>query len=312
MWSVMIPVYNNIEYIEQAMRSVLMQNIPQHEMQIEVVDDASTDGDVKALVESVGKGRITYFTQPVNAGSLRNFETCINRSKGFLVHILHADDYVKNGYYKTIGDLFNQYPEAGAAYCRFCYVDEKGEKLYCHHAESTKDGILKNWLIRLAEKQRIQYAAITVKREVYEKLGSFYGLTYAEDWEMWVRIAKYYPVAYTPQILADYRKHTMSISGKKFLSGEYLDDLTKVMELIQAHLPEKEKKQVLSRSKKFYAHYALKMAKQLWNIHRDKKVVNINLMKGLRLHKDLSIFFKIFRVYLRISKYYFKKSFGVK
>jgi len=30
---------------------------------------------------------------------------------------------------------------------------------------------------------------MVVKREVYEKLGGFYGVEYGEDWEMWVRIA---------------------------------------------------------------------------------------------------------------------------
>lgn len=312
LWSVMIPVYNNIEYIEEAMMSVLNQDIPEEEMEIEVIDDASTDGDVKILVENIGKGRIKYFCQTENSGSLRNFETCINRSKGYLVHILHADDYVRDGYYKTIGELLNQYPEAGAAFCRFCYVDEKGKKLFYNHAESAENGILDNWLIRLAEKQRIQYAAITVKREVYEKLGAFYALTYAEDWEMWVRIAKHYPVAYTPEILADYRKHTMSISGRKFLSGEYLVDLTKAMEMIQQHLPEPERKQVLARSKKFYSHYALKMAKQLWPLQHNKKIVDINIKKGLQMNRDVSLFPKIFRLYLRIAKFYCKKIVNLK
>ncbi|MEO6328304.1 MAG: glycosyltransferase [Ginsengibacter sp.] len=300
LWSVMIPVYNNIEFIEEAMKSVLYQNISKEEMEIEVIDDASTDGDVKALVERVGKGRITYFRQPFNAGSLINFETCINRSKGHLVHILHADDKVRNGYYKTIGDLFKEYPEAGAAYCRFCYIDEKGEKIFNHSAESSTSGILDNWLLRIAEKQRIQYVAITVKRKVYEQLGAFYELTYGEDWEMWVRIARHYAVAYSPEILADYRKHTTSISGKKFLNGDYLSDLTRAMEMIQGHLPEEQRKHVLDKSKKFYAHYALKTARQLWNTLHNENIVRISIKKGLLMHKDFSMFYKIAKIYLKI------------
>jgi glycosyltransferase involved in cell wall biosynthesis len=306
LWSVMIPVYNNIEFIEEAMMSVLSQSLPENEMEIEVIDDASTDGDVKTLVENIGGGRIKYFRQPVNAGSLRNFETCINRSKGHLVHLLHADDKVRNGYYKVIGELFKKYPEAGAAFCRFCYITEKGKELFYHSAENTEDGILKNWLIRLAEKQRIQYVAITVKREVYEKLGAFYGLTYAEDWEMWVRIAKHYPVAYTPKILADYRKHTMSISGKKFLNGDYLADLTHAMNLIQDHLPEEEKKQALTKAKTFYAHYALKIAMQLWNTTHNMKIVRMNIKKSLQMHTNYVSFYKIMKIYLRIAKSHLK------
>src|SRR5688572_11555315 len=164
LWSVMIPVYNNIEFLEEAMTSVMLQNIPEAEMEIEVIDDASTDGDVKTLVQNIGNGRIKYFNQVTNAGSLRNFETCINRSKGYLVHILHADDRVRNHYYKIIGELLEQYPDAGAAFCRFGYIDERGRKLYNQPAESSRKGILNNWLFRIAEKQRIQYASITVRR----------------------------------------------------------------------------------------------------------------------------------------------------
>ena len=240
LWSVMIPVYNCIQYLEETLKSVLIQNISEQEMQIEVIDDASTDADVETFVNNIAKGRVKYFRQTTNVGSIRNFETCINRSLGKLVHILHGDDRVKDGYYKNIGNLFYRYPEIGAAFSRYTYINEKGDQIDVQLAESKEEGILKNGLLLIAEKQRIQYAAITVRREVYEKLGGFYGLTYAEDWEMWTRIAQYYPVAYTPEILAEYRKHTQSISGAKFLNGEYLQDLNKAMEMIQAHLPAKE------------------------------------------------------------------------
>src|ERR1700712_4267028 len=86
LWSVMIPVYNCIEFLSETLESVLKQDTGDHVMQIEVVDDCSTDGDVAALVKSIGKGRIKYFCQEYNCGSLRNFETCLNRSKGYWVH----------------------------------------------------------------------------------------------------------------------------------------------------------------------------------------------------------------------------------
>ncbi|MEP6595745.1 MAG: glycosyltransferase [Ginsengibacter sp.] len=299
-WSVMIPVYNCSAFLPDTLKSVLINNIPEEEMQIEVIDDASTDADIEAIVKQIGKGRIKYHRQLENVGSLRNFETCINRSAGNLVHILHGDDRVKKGYYEKIAHLFHHYPDAGAAFCRFAYIDEKGHQLYLNPVESKKEEILKNWLLLIAKKQRIQYAAITVRRVVYEKLGGFYGLTYAEDWEMWVRIAKHYPVAYTPEILAEYRKHTESISGVKFLEGEYMFDLKAAMELIQAHLPIERRKQVLRKSKIFYSAYALKIANQHWNNLHDKKSVLANINEGLKMQKNIFNFFKAAKLYLKI------------
>ena len=142
LWSVMIPTYNCSHLLSQALESVLAQDPGEHLMQIEVVDDASTDADVKNLVERIGGGRVTYFQQARNVGSLKNFETCLNRSKGELVHLLHADDKVRMGYYEKIGSLFQSYPGIGAAFCRYDTIDESGKVLWTHYKEIPEPGIL--------------------------------------------------------------------------------------------------------------------------------------------------------------------------
>src|SRR5690554_8045208 len=107
----MIPSYNCIDFLRETINSVLLQTPSSDEMQIEVIDDFSTDGDVEALVEELGKGRVGFFRQPKNVGHLRNFETCIKRARGRLVHILHGDDAAKHGYYQELGSLFEKYPK---------------------------------------------------------------------------------------------------------------------------------------------------------------------------------------------------------
>ncbi|MFT2009545.1 glycosyltransferase family 2 protein [Pontibacter sp. 13R65] len=297
----MIPVYNCAAYLPETLKSVLMQSIAEQDMQIEVIDDASTDANVKEMVEQIGKGRIKYYRQPENMGSLRNFETCINRAKGKLVHLLHGDDRIRKGYYQEIGKLFQRYPEAGAAFCRFSYMDEAGEVDYVQPFEMKKEGILQNWLVRIAERQRIQYASIVVRREVYEKLGSFFGITYGEDWEMWVRIAKHYPVAYTPTVLADYRKHIESISSQKFMNGQYLSDIAFVMELIQEHLPEEQREAVLEKSKMCFAHYGVSVANNIWHATHNKQNVQEHIKHTLDMHRGgLSLYYKIAKVYLKM------------
>ncbi|TXK23336.1 glycosyltransferase [Pontibacter qinzhouensis] len=301
LWSVMIPVYNCAHFLHDALQSVLMQGIPEQDMQIEVIDDASTDADVEEIVKRIGKGRIKYYRQPENVGSLRNFETCINRAKGELVHLLHGDDRIRKGYYKKINQLFKQNPGVGAAFCRFSYMDEKGEIDYVQPFEMKQDGVLSNWLIRIAERQRIQYVSIVVRREVYEKLGSFFGITYGEDWEMWVRIAKHYSVAYTPEVLADYRKHDNSISGQKFMNGQYLMDIAHAMQQIQEHLPEVQRKAVMERSRAAFAHYGISVANGIWHATHDKQNVQEHIKHTLVLHHGgIRLYLKILKVYLKM------------
>ena len=54
----MVPVFNAGQYLRQTLESVLMQAPSEKEMQIEVIDDCSTDIDVQQLVREVGKARI--------------------------------------------------------------------------------------------------------------------------------------------------------------------------------------------------------------------------------------------------------------
>ncbi|WP_062542852.1 glycosyltransferase family 2 protein [Rufibacter tibetensis] len=301
----MIPVYNCSQYLVETIESVLRQEFPADRMQIEVVDDASTDADVEDLVKKVGKGRVQYYRQRSNVGSLRNFETCINRAQGKLVHLLHGDDKVKDGFYAKMESLFHSYPAIGAAFCRYCYIDSEGNYLERPSRERDTDGILDDWLMKIGERQRIQYVAIVVRREVYEELGAFYGVTYGEDWEMWVRIARYYQVAYTPIILAEYRKHISSISGQKILDAQNLRDIMKAMELIQHHLPDMYRKKLYNNSLKFYAHYAIRDANEVWMNQHNKKAVRFLMWETLKVYKDPSLIWKCFKLYSKtlINKY---------
>lgn len=300
-WSVMIPVYNCAAYLEETLSAVLQQALPQEEMQIEVIDDCSTDVDVAALVERVGKGRVAYYRQPQNVGSLRNFETCLNRARGHLVHLLHGDDLVKPGYYASMQRLFDRFPEIGAAFCRYVYVGESGQPLYYRDAEMDKAGILDNWLVRLAQRQRLQYCTVTVKRAVYEHLGSFYGVDYGEDWEMWMRIARHYPIAYDPEVLAAYRLRVASISGQSYASAKNLKDLQWVIRTIQQYLPDGEKETLYKAAMKFYAHYGLKVANDLWYGLRNRQGARVQVREALGMHRDVLLYWKIAKLYIKMA-----------
>ena len=113
LWSVMIPVYNRVKYLRQALESVLSQGYGQDEMQIEVVDDCSANSEAEAIVKEIGCDRISFYRQRQRVGFVSNWNTCIERARGHLVHILHDDDFVANGYYEEVNALRNKYPDLG-------------------------------------------------------------------------------------------------------------------------------------------------------------------------------------------------------
>jgi glycosyltransferase involved in cell wall biosynthesis len=307
LWSVMIPVYNCSQYLKETLQAVLEQDPGPELMQIEVVDDCSTDADVAQLVLQIGHGRIDYYCQPVNVGSLRNFETCLNRSRGKYIHLMHGDDKVKKGFYAEMIKLFEMFPEAGAAFCAHDHIDMNGNIRYRKKAETDKAAILHNWLPKLAEAQRIQYIAMVVKRSVYEHLGGFFGVVYGEDWEMWSRIAKYYPIAYTPENLAQYREHELSISNESFISGKNLQDIQTVIEIIMTYLPPEDRKRIKSKAEKNYAYYSLNRRKFLWQHNKDIQPQYSYFLHLLKMHTDAKLLGKTIKLMLRMNLYNLKK-----
>lgn len=283
LWSVMIPTFNSSSFLTESLESVLSQALSADDMQIQVVDDASTDADVAALIAQIGGGRVLYYRQPKNVGNIENFNTCLARAHGQLVHILHGDDAVQPGFYKKMGELMRSNPDAGAAFCRFDYIDERGKLLYTQPPEATVDGILDEWLERIAIRNRIQYAAMVVRRDVYRAVGDFRQPGYGEDWDMWARIAHQYPIAYTPHTLASYRKHGNTISANKFLTGSFIDDLQATMDRIATLLPDAKKSSIRTASEKFYAAYALRQAGNIWAGIGDKNAVATIIKKTLGL-----------------------------
>ncbi|MBD0850793.1 glycosyltransferase family 2 protein [Maribacter arenosus] len=300
LWSVMIPAYNCSQYLAEAIQSVLQQDMGTYLMQIEVIDDCSTDANIEDLVKKIGKGRVDYYKQKTNVGSLRNFETCINRSRGAYIHLLHGDDRVKQGYYESVTQIFKKFPQAGAASCAWEYINSEGAFTHRSRLEAGYPCLLENWLFKLAERPRLQYVAMTVKREVYEKLGSFYLVHYGEDWEMWARIAKEYETAYIPEFLAEYREHKNSITWHSYQTGQNVKDIAKVTSAIMNYLPQKDRRRMHRKAKKNFAHWLLEDTYGPWFSHRNNKIAYNQIKTILGIHIDRHIISRISRLLLHM------------
>lgn len=301
LWSVMIPAYNCSQYLIENIRSVLQQAPGPERMQIEVVDDCSTDTDVESLVREISNGRVGFFRQSQNVGSLRNFETCLNRATGHYVHLLHGDDLLNPGFYAEIEKLFTRFPEAGAAFTGFIFVDEQNERLYDNPVLLSEPGILQNWLIRIASSQLIQVPAMVVKRSVYEKLGGFYGVHYGEDWEMWARIAASYPVAHSPERLARYRVHRDNITSRYFLTGQSMTDAIQVVNTIQNYLPSAQRAGAKRAAKKHLAYYFARTSDKIYHLYKKPFVALEQSKRAVNMYFSPVTFFYWLKMRVKIG-----------
>jgi glycosyltransferase involved in cell wall biosynthesis len=305
LWSVMIPTYNCADYLRETLSSVLAQDLGAEVMQIAVVDDCSTQDDPEAVVEELGKGRIQFYQQPQNVGYIRNFETCLQRSHGHLIHLLHGDDCVLPGFYQKMQTLFEKYLEIGSAFCRQIIMDDNGHWKRFSQLEQEESGILSNWLERIAAYHSVQTPSVVVRREVYEKLGGFDTrlLSCGEDWEMWVRIAAYYPVAYEVEPLALYRDRSNSLTKRSVQTAQNIRDVHQATEIIRTYLPlpPATADRVLQKADEGWALWALHFAHEAVS-RGDSSTAIAQLREGLQCSRSYGVIKQIGYLGLRLLK----------
>ncbi|MCA0025677.1 MULTISPECIES: glycosyltransferase [unclassified Mesorhizobium] len=262
-WSVMIPVYNSARFLASTLQSVLAQAPDPAHMQIEVVDDCSSD-DPQKVVNEIGGRRVGFFRQPQNLGHIGNFHTCLSRAQGELVHLLHGDDAVRPEFYELLGRGFDADPRVGAAFCRTVFMDAHGQELSIEPAMQSVSGRLENAVIRLALEQRIMTPSIAVRRAVYEELGGFdRRLKCSEDWEMWIRIASRFPVWYEPQALALYRMHPQSNTGRHIRNAADMAYTRMAIDIFKSYLPSELADDVAASARRTYSQSALETGRRL-------------------------------------------------
>jgi len=261
----MLPTYQPGRYLVDALRSVLQQDLGPAEMQITVVDDASPTVDVAALVaEAAPDGRVEVHRMVSNQGLAGNWNQCVRMARGGIVHVLHQDDLVRDGFYRRMLPAFSVSQDIGMAFCRLQFIDENDHITGRTHRERWRAGILRDWLPKIAEWQRIQCASVLVRRSVYEDLGGYRDdLHYALDWEMWVRIAARYSTWYEPQLLACYRRHGGSETSRLQNAGRVGRDILKTIGTFADHLPATDRERLMQGAYRCFARKTLKQVARL-------------------------------------------------
>jgi glycosyltransferase involved in cell wall biosynthesis len=315
LWSVMIPTYNCANYLRETLASVLAQDPGSEVMQIEVVDDHSTKDDPEAVVKELAGDRVSFYRQPENVGYIKNFETCLQRSRGELIHLLHGDDIVFKGFYQKLQRVFEENSEIGAAFCRYILMDERGHWQSISRLDQHESGILHNSLERIVVNCPMQAVSIAVKRDVYEKLGGFDQrfVCSCEDWEMWARIAVHYPVGYEVEPLAAYRyMGTGCLTKNSVPSGKYAQDIHKAQKIIASnlytHLSQSVASKIVNKSRDSFAFAILSLANQMLDIG-DTKAAMIQIQEALNCSQSFKVFQQIVRILLETAKHQIKKKF---
>ncbi|MGE0084820.1 MAG: glycosyltransferase [Desulfococcaceae bacterium] len=184
--SVIIPAYNRSLMLREAVDSVLNQDYPDFE--IIVVDDGSAD-DTPEMLASYGD-KITVIRQP-NRGVSAARNRGIAAAKGELIAFLDSDDLWLPGKLTKQAEFFHAHPEA-----LICQTEEiwirRGKRVNPKNRHKKLSGLIFEPSLHLC---LVSPSAVMMRGSLFEKVGLFdENLPACEDYDLWLRISRQYPV----------------------------------------------------------------------------------------------------------------------
>ena len=205
--SVVIPAYNQAEYLGDAIRSVLSQTY--QDFEIIVVDDGSTDNT--PLVANEFSDNIRYIRQE-NKGLAGARNTGIRNAKSTYIALIDSDDIWLPNFLQKMMDLVAEDPDAFVYYCSARYIDTKGNELpQIVDSKFVPDGTMYETLVKA---NFIIPSTVVMMRSAVLAAGLFDDSFRAcEDWDLWLRLAPTCHFTSIRDCLVKYRLHGSSLSA---------------------------------------------------------------------------------------------------
>jgi len=194
--SIVTPSLNQGRFIEDAVKSVLGQDYPRVEYL--VMDGGSTDETLSVLRRYHGA---LQFTSGPDGGQAAAINGGFRATAGEVLGWLNADDLYEPAAVSAAVAYLREHPETALVYGDARHVDTEGRDLGpCAYVEPANVERL------IHEVDYIVQPASFFRRSAFEAVGGLdESLHWALDYDLWLKIARRFPIAYLPRPLARYR-----------------------------------------------------------------------------------------------------------
>jgi glycosyltransferase involved in cell wall biosynthesis len=197
--TVITPSFNQAQFIERTIHSVLDQRYPN--LEYIVVDGGSTDGTLDILRRY--EGQLRWISEK-DSGQSEAINKGFRLAKGEIVAWLNSDDIYLPGALEEVSRHFVEHPTVMMVYGEGYMIDEN-DKVKCRFPfTETKFDL---WKLIYHGDYILQQSTF-FRRSVFDSIGLLdQSLHYTMDWDIFIRIGKRFGIDYVPEYLGSIREH---------------------------------------------------------------------------------------------------------
>lgn len=217
--------HNHERYLKEALESVFSQSYP--ELQIIIVDDASSDASVSDIKEIVGdRTEIELIFHPENQGYTSAFNQAFRRAKGEYIVDFALDDVMLPSFIeKSVSLLEAKGAEYGVSFCNADYLNAESVVVGNHNTILREKGLMKEVpqgaiFADLLARYFICTPTMLIRKSVLDRLGGYDDDLAYEDFDFWVRSSRFAKYTYLDEVLIQKRKLPNSMSAQQYHSRQ--------------------------------------------------------------------------------------------
>jgi GT2 family glycosyltransferase len=205
-------VYNYEKFIGDSIESILSQTFSNFEFII--VNDASTDR-TEEVINSYKDKRIIYIRNETNIGQTKSLNKGIRAARGKYLARMDSDDMAFPQRLSMQVEFMEKNPKIGVVGAWLQSVDERN-RLIRKSRYPAKPTLVRLLLLNLLNWPCLTHPTVMMRKEVFDCVGGYDERYFiSQDYDLWLRIARKYPLRNIPCILLSYREHRHSLSRSK-------------------------------------------------------------------------------------------------
>lgn len=206
--SVIMPLYNSEDYVEQAIHSVLSQTM--RDFELLVLDDGSEDKSIE-IVQKFSDKRIRVVIHAENMGAAKARNTLLEIATGKYIALMDSDDLSLPQRFAKQVRLLDSQPQAGGCGAWIQILGRRPHALWRYPADP--DAVRACMLFGSPLAAPTVMVRTSILAQPHLQFDSRFEP--AEDYDLWERIARTYNLYNITEVLALYRIHSSQLSQRK-------------------------------------------------------------------------------------------------